>query len=284
MRFAPSPNGYLHLGHAFSALFVKNMAQRLGGTWLLRIEDMDPDRSKTRFIKAIYTDLAWLGLEWPRPVLLQSNRLDAYEKAARRLFDLGLLYPCFCSRKQIRQNSTTARDPDGAPLYPGTCKNLGRDEIAASLATKKPVQYRLDIQKALTLTGPLSFWQLPARPEPEQKSEPEKVPCHPERWGDVVILRKDIPASYHLGVVTDDAFQGITHVTRGKDLLASTDLHRVLQTLLGLPEPVYSHHELINDEQRQKLSKSRKSQSLQALRRAGMSPGDIRVRLGFTSG
>lgn len=287
LRFAPSPNGFLHPGHAFSACVTADLAEKLGGTWLLRIEDIDQHRSKPEFIKAIYEDLTWLGLNWPEPVLLQSTRFEEYQKAAKFLKDKNLLYPCFCSRKQIKENAGIQenagieKDPDGAPLYPGTCKNLSPKEIKQKLNTKLPVQYRLNMNKAIDLTGPLSFKQI----QPENSSIDNltitTIDCRPERWGDVVIQRKFIPSSYHLSVVLDDAMQNITHITRGKDLLAATDVHRVLQSLLGLPQPIYFHHELISDPQQQKLAKSKGSASLRDLRLSGISSNELRSNISF---
>ncbi len=277
LRFAPSPNGYLHLGHAYSALVTEKIAKKLGGTWLLRIEDIDKERSRPDFIEAIYQDLNWLGLAWSKPVLRQSSRMGAYNLVVKKLEKPGLLYPCFCTRKQIRENSGTKTDPDGAPLYSGTCKNLSEREVAKNFAGEIPVQYRLHMDKAMSLTGALTFQQLPA----DLVSDISIVKCFPERWGDIVIVRKDIPTSYHLSVVVDDAFQNITHVTRGKDLLKATDVHRVLQSLLGLPEPIYFHHELIEDDQQKKLAKSANSRSLQEIRQSGKSGAQVRAQLGF---
>ncbi|MCF6326245.1 MAG: tRNA glutamyl-Q(34) synthetase GluQRS [Devosiaceae bacterium] len=278
LRFAPSPNGFLHLGHAYSAFVTDKLAKKLGGTWLLRIEDIDQNRSKPEFIQAILQDLKWLDLNWTKPVLLQSTRFEYYEIAADRLKKMKLLYPCFCTRKQIQENAgikknaDSDKDPDGAPLYPGTCKNLSPDKIEQRLNAKVPAQYRLHMDKAMGLTGPLSFKQL----QSENSMAITTINCQPERWGDVVIQRKDIPTSYHLSVVLDDAMQNITHVARGKDLLAATDIHRVLQSLLGLPQPIYFHHELITDPQQQKLAKSKGSASLRDLRLAGISADELR--------
>ncbi len=277
LRFAPSPNGYLHLGHAYSALFTHKMALRENGRWLLRIEDIDPTRCRKEFVTAIFEDLHWLGLEWPHDVLFQSSRFDAYAHALEQLKQQGLIYPCFCTRTQIRNVASSRTDPDGAPLYPGTCTSLSEKEIAQKRACKLPVQWRLDMRKACEKTGPLSFTEMPPLPG----ARPQVRFANPTRWGDVVLQRKDTPTSYHLAVVVDDAFQNITHVTRGRDLEAATDIHMLLQMLLGLPTPTYTFHRLITDAGNLKLSKSRGSPSLKDLRKAGVSPSDIRTRLGF---
>ena len=277
LRFAPSPNGYLHLGHAYSALVTADLAKKLKGVWLLRIEDIDQKRSKPKFIEAIYKDLEWLGLNWPEPVLLQSRRFKEYERAANVLKQKNLLYPCFCTRKQTKQNTGPEKDPDGIPLYSGTCKNLTPYEIRQKLNAKIPMQYRLHMDRAVNMTGPLDFKQI----HPEKSMAINIVSCHPERWGDVVVQRKDIPTSYHLSVVVDDAMQKITHITRGRDLLAATDIQRVLQSLLGLPQPIYFHHELIMDHQQQKLAKSKGSTGLKDLKKAGIDPDKLRKNFHF---
>jgi glutamyl-Q tRNA(Asp) synthetase len=276
LRFAPSPNGLLHLGHAYSALFTWQAAAQLGGTALLRIEDIDPARSKPEFTQAIVDDLHWLGLDWPEPVWRQSERFPAYAKAADWLRAMDLLYPCFCSRTEIAAHAT-GTDPDGAPLYAGTCRHFGDADIAARLERGDPVQYRLDLQRAMALTGPLTFTVV----GPSMRDRPQIRYTRPERWGDVVLQRKDTPTSYHLSVVVDDAAQGVTHVTRGRDMEAATDIHVLLQFLLALPSPIYAFHRLLLDEDGKKLSKSKGSSSLQALRKAGRTPEDIRHELGF---
>ena len=275
-RFAPSPNGYLHLGHAYSALFADGWARELGGTWLLRLEDIDPLRSKPEFAEAIFEDLAWLGLVWPEPVLRQSTRLAAYAAAAARLTGFGLLYPCFCSRAEIAADAT-GTDPDGAPLYGGTCRHLSRSTVARRLEAGDPVQYRLDTALAAQKTGPLTFTQV----QPTPADRPQIRYARPDRWGDVVLLRKDVPTSYHLSVVVDDAAQEVTHVTRGRDLEAATDIHVLLQFLLGLPSPVYTFHRLILGPDGRKLAKSKGSPSLRDMRADGTTPTDIRRELGF---
>jgi glutamyl-Q tRNA(Asp) synthetase len=275
-RFAPSPNGRLHLGHAYSALFTAHWAQQLGGRFLLRIEDTDPERSKPEFTDAIFSDLHWLGLVWEEPVVRQSRRFPVYAGFAERLRDQGLLYPCFCSRTEIAA-AATARDPDGAPVYPGTCRHLDPAHVADRLARGDFHQWRLRNDVAVARTGPLAFRV--AAPTPADP--PVLREARPERWGDMVLQRKGTPTSYHLSVVVDDAAQAITHVTRGRDMEAATDLHVLLQALLGLPGPIYSFHELILGPDGRKLAKSRNSQSLHDLRQAGWTPADVRRAVGF---
>lgn len=276
LRFAPSPNGLLHLGHAYSALYTRQAASLLGGTALLRIEDIDAERSKPEFAAAIFRDLAWLGLDWPEPVMLQSRRMDIYAAAGNRLRDQRLLYPCFCSRSQIAA-AATARDPDGAPLYPGTCRHLDRGEQIDRLERGDPVQFRLDTGAAIDRVGMLTFTTI----GPLVTDRPRIRYARPERWGDVVLQRKGTPTSYHLSVVVDDAAQGVTHVTRGRDMEAATDIHVLLQMLLGLPSPIYHFHRLILDDDGNKLSKSKGSQSLADLRAQGWTPEDVKRALGF---
>lgn len=276
LRFAPSPNGYLHLGHAYSALFTDHWAHRLDGAFLLRLEDIDPGRCRPEFADAIFEDLHWLGLDWPTPVMVQSGRLPVYVAAADRLRQLGLLYPCFCSRSEIAA-AATGTDPDGAPLYAGTCRHLHPTETEDRIAAGEPVQYRLRTAEAAALTGMLTFTVC----APTPLDRPRIRYARPERWGDVVIQRKDTPTSYHLSVVVDDAAQAITHVTRGEDMEAATDIHVLLQMLLGLPQPLYTFHRLLAGDDGRKLSKSRGSPSLRDLREAGRSAADIRASLGF---
>lgn len=275
LRFAPSPNGYLHLGHALSALVTWKAADLLGGMALLRIEDIDRQRCKPEFAQAIVEDLAWLGLTWPEPVLLQSERFDIYADAANRLRDMDLLYPCFCSRADIA-TAATGTDPDGAPLYPGTCRHLSNAERIERLERGEPVQFRLDTEAARARTGMLTFSVL----GPTVLDRPQIRYARPERWGDVVLQRKDTPTSYHLSVVVDDAAQGITHVTRGRDLEAATDIHVLLQMLLGLPGPIYHFHRLLLGDDGEKLAKSKGSQSLRDLRAEGWTPEDVRRAVG----
>ena len=276
-RFAPSPTGFLHVGGARTALFAWLQARANKGTFILRIEDTDLERSKPQFTDAIFEDLNWLGLKWPKPIMVQSSRFQTYQDAAQKLKNLKLLYPCFCSRKEIKSSATEQLDPDGAPVYPGTCLSLSVDEVLHRQERGDPAQYRLDMHKAVAIAGMLSFTT--AQPTPLDR--PKINFANPIRWGDVVIQRKGTPTSYHLAVVVDDAAQSITHVTRGRDMEAATDIHVLLQLLLGLPSPIYTFHKLILDTQGKKLSKSVRSLSLQAMRKAGAQPKDIRAQLGF---
>jgi glutamyl-Q tRNA(Asp) synthetase len=282
LRFAPSPNGPLHLGHALSALTSFEMARRLGGRFLLRIEDIDVARSREEYIAAILEDLAWLGVAWEEPVLRQSQRFAVYAQAAQLLEAQGLLYPCFATRSEISAAAVgDAVDPEGMPLYPGLHKGLSQGEIEKRIAAGERYALRLHVDRALEaakrrLDGrPLTFTEL------DENGSPQVVAAAPERWGDTVILRKDVPASYHLAVVVDDALQGVTHVVRGRDLYAATDLQRLLQVVLGLPEPVYHHHRLVNDGQGRKLSKSAGDTALGSLRSDGVSREDIRRQVGL---
>jgi glutamyl-Q tRNA(Asp) synthetase len=284
-RFAPSPNGRLHLGHAYSALLNADFARRFDGRLLLRIEDIDTTRCRPEFEAAIYEDLAWLGLRWEEPVRRQSEHFDDYRAAFRRLQGRGLVYPCFCSRKDIAAAVTCReaeagqpwpRDPDGASLYPGTCRLIPPDEVNRRLAAGELHAWRLDMAALQTLRpGPFSYRRF------DRDGREEIVASDPWRWGDAVLVRKDTPTSYHLSVVADDALQGVTHVVRGQDLEAATDLHVLLQNLLGLPTPLYHHHGLVLDPGGDKLAKSRQSQSLAELRAAGATPQAVRERLGF---
>ena len=277
LRFAPSPNGPLHLGHALSALTGFEMARRLGGRFLLRIEDIDVARSREEHVAGILEDLAWLGIAWEEPVLQQSQRFAVYAQAAQLLEAQGLLYPCFATRSEIAAGG--ALDPEGAPLYPGLHKRLSQAKVEARIAAGERYALRLHADRAIEeaqrrLGGrPLTFTEL------DEGGAPQVIEAHPERWGDAVILRKDVPASYHLAVVVDDAVQAITHVVRGRDLYAATDLQRLLQVVLGLPEPVYHHHRLVTDAQGRKLSKSARDTALASLRAAGVPPVDIRRQL-----
>ena len=276
LRFAPSPNGRLHLGHAYSALVTWNAARLLGGTALLRIEDIDAERSKPEFVTAITEDLTWLGLDWPEPVMQQSHRMAVYADAGNHLRAQGLLYPCFCSRSEIAA-AAMATDPDGAPLYPGTCRHLDRGTQIERLERGDPVQFRLDTEAATARTGMLTFTAV----GPLVTDRPQVRYARPERWGDVVLQRKGTPTSYHLSVVVDDAAQGVTHVTRGRDMEAATEIHVLLQMLLGLASPIYHFHRLILDDEGQKLSKSKGSQSLADLRAIGWTPADVRRAVGL---
>lgn len=275
LRFAPSPNGRLHLGHAYSALFTAHCAAELGGTMLLRIEDIDPARSKPEFTAGIFEDLHWLGLDWPQPVMRQSERLPVYARVADRLRDMGLLYPCFCTRARIATGAGT--DPDGGPLYPGTCRHLDPAEAGHRLAAGEAAQWRLRGDIAVARAGVLTYTV--AQPWPWDR--PQIRYARPGLWGDVVLQRKDTPASYHLSVVVDDDAQGITHVTRGRDMEPSTDIHVLLQFLLGLRSPIYTFHRLILDEAGKKLAKSKGSKSLADLRAEGWTAEGVRRALGF---
>ena len=276
LRFAPSPNGHLHLGHAYSALFTDFWARRMQGIFLLRLEDTDITRCKPEFADAIREDLRWLGLDWPEPVMVQSSRFAIYEAAADRLRRMGLLFPCFCSRAEVMAHAI-GTDPDGAPIYGGTCRHLAPADIAGRLARGAPVQYRLRGAEAAEAAGMLSYSV--AAPTPLDR--PQIRFARPERWGDVVIQRKESPTSYHLSVVVDDAEQGISHVTRGEDMEAATDIHVLLQMLLSLPQPIYTFHRLVLDGDGRKLSKSRGSQTLRSLRESGWSASDVRHAIGF---
>lgn len=281
-RFAPSPNGRLHLGHAYSALLNFDLARRHGGRFLLRIEDIDPARSRPAFVAGIFEDLRWLGLTWEEPVRRQSEHFADYRAAAGRLAALGLLYPCFASRAEIEAAAGAAagRDPDGAPLYPGLWRGADPAEVARRQAAGEPFAMRLDMARAVRLAEPFDV----ACFAPDDGLTVTRRPAEPARWGDAAIQRKETPTSYHLSVVVDDAAQGISHVVRGADLEAATDLHRLLQTLLGLPAPVYHHHRLVTDETGRKLAKSLGDTSLAELREAGASPPDVRRMVGLPAG
>lgn len=285
-RFAPSPNGFLHLGHARSALLNFDLARQSGGRMLLRIEDIDTTRCRPEYEQAIYDDLAWLGIAWEQPVRRQSEHLPLYREAVERLTRKGLIYPAFESRADIARmvaekdkSGPWPRDPDGAPLYPGTGKHLTEAERAQRLRAGTPYALRLDMDAAVARAGLLSWIEEGAGPDGETGS----VPAQPEQWGDVILARKDTPTSYHLSVVIDDALQGITHVVRGQDLFRATGVHRLLQQLLGLPQPVYRHHALVLDEAGQKLSKSTRSTALRELRAGGMAPDEVRRLVGIIS-
>jgi len=283
-RFAPSPNGYLHLGHALSALLNVDMARAAGGRLLLRIEDIDETRCRPEYETAIAEDLAWLGLSWEEPVRRQSQHYGDYRAALGKLEQRGLIYPSFESRAEItalvaarEAESPWPRDPDGAPLYPGNAKAMTPDERARRLASGAPYALRLDMQAALAQAGPLSWTETGEGPAGETGT----VRADPAAWGDVVLARKDTPTSYHLAVVVDDASQGVTDVVRGRDLFHATSVHRLLQALLGLPAPRYHHHRLILDSDGRKLSKSAAATGLRELRAKGMFPADIRRLVGL---
>jgi glutamyl-Q tRNA(Asp) synthetase len=271
-RFAPSPTGYLHLGHAHSALFAWNAAQVEGGRFLLRVEDIDPNRCRPEYEQALMEDLGWLGLSWPMPVRRQSDHMDDYAAALARLAALGATYPCFCSRKDIADEIAragaaphlVAAGPDG-PLYPGLCRHLDKGLAADRVAAGEPHAIRLDVARALALTGPLS-WHDRARGD---------VAADPALLGDVVLARRDVRTSYHLAVTVDDALQGVTLVTRGEDLFHATHIHRLIQALLDLPVPTYHHHPLLVNEQGQRLSKRDGAKAIRALRSEGLSPEQV---------
>ncbi|WP_336489345.1 tRNA glutamyl-Q(34) synthetase GluQRS [Methylobacterium nigriterrae] len=278
LRFAPSPNGRLHLGHAYSALLNAEIARRMDGRLLLRIEDIDPVRSRPDLVAAIFEDLAWLGLRFPTPARRQSEHLGAHRASLHGLAARGLAYPCFCSRGTIAAAASVTpvpRDPDGSPLYPGTCRALAAESVAR-IAAGEPHTWRLDMARALAAEpGPHGY--LAFAPDGTEHA----VAAAPGRWGDAVIGRRDVPTSYHLAVVHDDAAEGVTHVVRGRDLEAATDLHVLLQRHLGLPTPRYHHHDLIRDAAGAKLAKSRGSRSLADLRAAGVTAEAVRASLGF---
>jgi glutamyl-Q tRNA(Asp) synthetase len=283
-RFAPSPNGYLHLGHALSALLNFEMARRCGGRLLLRIEDIDATRCRPEFEQAIYEDLDWLGIAWEEPVRRQSDHLADYRAALDRLEARGLLYPSFESRSEIaalvRQREAGGpwpRDPDGAPVYPGAARLLTAEERRARIDAGQPYAQRLDMVTAIRLAGPLAWQEAGTGPA----GETGRIAAQPQAWGDVVLGRKETPTSYHLSVTVDDALQGVTDVVRGQDLFAATGLHRLLQALLGLPQPVYHHHRLIRDKDGRKLAKSTGATALRELRRQDVSPADIRRLIGI---
>jgi glutamyl-Q tRNA(Asp) synthetase len=279
-RFAPSPNGRLHLGHAYSALLNQRLAEAAKGDLLLRMEDIDTARCTAAFEASIKEDLHWLGFRWHGSIRRQSDHFALYGAALDLLAARQLLYPCFCTRGDIARalvgRSDWPRDPDGSSLYPGTCRHLDPAVRARFLAEGRPFQLRLDMAAALkTLTGAL-VWT-----EYREGETPEIQAANPAAWGDAVLRRKDIPASYHIAVVVDDALQGITDVVRGADLLEATGLHRLLQELLGSAAPAYHHHRLILDVEAQKLSKSRQSPTLVDLRQSGATPEDVRRLVGL---
>lgn len=273
-RFAPSPTGFLHLGHAFAALSAHDAAER----FLLRIEDIDAARCRPQFETAIIEDLKWLGLGFEEPALRQSSRHDAYRAAIDLLKAHGLVYPCFCTRMDIAQEIAHSVEaphgPDG-PIYPGTCRHLPEAERAQRIADGVPYALRLDANSAAQKTGPLHFEERGRGPE----GESGWIEVQPLLFGDIVLARKDAPASYHLAAVIDDAYQGVTLVTRGNDLFAAAHVQRLLQALLGLPAPVYAHHKLILDQDGRKFSKRNHAVTLRAMREAGATPKDIRDRV-----
>ena len=278
-RFAPSPNGLLHLGHALSAMLNHDLAAACGGRFLLRIEDIDRERCRPEYEAQIYEDLAWLGIQWEEPVRRQSEHMADYRRATARLGELGLVYPSFLSRSEIAALVTpaTGRDPDGAPLYPGQEGAMDKREAARRVAAGEPHVLRLRVAKAVAMAGTLAWTEAGAGPDGESGS----VAADPAMWGDFVVARREVPTSYHLAVVVDDALQGVTHVVRGRDLFHATAAHVLLQRLLGLPTPIYHHHRLMTDGKGRKLSKSDRDTSLRALREAGVSVADVREMVGL---
>lgn len=273
-RFAPSPTGYLHLGHAFAALTAWRRARQAGGRFLLRLEDIDPGRCRADFAAAIAEDLTWLGLDWDGAMRVQSAHLPEYRAVLDRLAARGLVYPCFCTRadiaREVAASAVAPHGPDGAPLYPGTCRRLQPAVRAARLAGGEPHALRLDMARACAAVPATLYY--------EEEGE-GRLPCDPARFGDVVLARKDAPASYHLCVTHDDALQGVTLVTRGVDLRPATDLHRLLQALLDWPVPRYAHHALLTDASGRRLAKRDQAATLREMRAAGMTPAEVRQRL-----
>ncbi|NWJ23889.1 tRNA glutamyl-Q(34) synthetase GluQRS [Rhizobium sp. RM] len=282
-RFAPSPNGPLHLGHAFSAFLNHDMALEAGGRFLLRIEDIDRTRCTPDFEEAIYDDLHWLGLDWEQPVRRQSEHFDEYRRALENLINAGLAYPAFLSRGETKtlvraheaDGKIWPRDPDGAPHYPSIDRERSTTDRAALLSSGRQIAWRLDMQKAIATAGASLFWR------ESGDGETGEIAVDPAVWGDIILSRSDAPSSYHLSVVLDDALQGITHVVRGMDLFFATAIHRLLQQLLDLPAPLYHHHRLILGSDGRKLSKSEGSTGLAALKTAGATAADIRRLIGL---
>jgi glutamyl-Q tRNA(Asp) synthetase len=271
-RFAPSPTGYLHLGHAYSALFAERLARSAGGRFLLRVEDIDAGRCRPEFEAAIHEDLAWLGLAWEQPVRRQSEHMADYRAALARLTAMELIYPCFCTRTDIRAEIERAggapQGPDG-PVYPGTCRELTADEREDRMAAQA-YALRLDMARAAAMAGPLTWNDV-------DKGE---VAAAPASHGDVVLARKDVPTSYHLAVTVDDHLQGITLVSRGEDLFAATHVHRLLQALLGYETPAYRHHRLLMDHAGRRFAKRDRAATIRALREAGVSAQKVREMAG----
>lgn len=281
-RFAPSPNGWLHLGHALSALLNADLANALGGRLLLRIEDIDPLRSRPEFEAGIYEDLAWLGLRWEEPVLRQSAEFGRYAAALDGLKSRRLVYPCFCTRAGLRRivaerGTAWPVDPDGTPHYAGQCRDIEPAEAARRIASGEPHAWRLSMDRALREAGDRVSW----RSWDPAAGSIALVDARPGAWGDVVLGRKDVPTSYHLSVVLDDALQGVSHVVRGADLFASTDVHALLQRLLGLQSPLYHHHRLLLDEDGAKLAKSANAKPLRQWRAGGKTPDWVRRQVGL---
>ena len=279
-RFAPSPNGWLHLGHAYSALIGARHAQAAGGQFLVRLEDIDVGRARPHFVDGIYQDLAWLGLSWPEPVMVQSERFGVYEAALRKLRDMDLVYPCWATRRDIQATLETLhgdkkdwpRDPDGAPVYPGLYRDTPDSTRKSLMFEGGSYAWRLDMQKALTMAATKSetlfYTEI-------LDGVATRLPLDPQSYGDVVLARKDVPTSYHLAVVIDDAAQGVTQVTRGQDLAPATAIHRLLQILLDLPEPDYHHHALVRDISGRRLSKQAGDSGFRELRQQGMTLEEV---------
>jgi glutamyl-Q tRNA(Asp) synthetase len=284
-RFAPSPNGYLHLGHALSALLNFDMARAAGGRLLLRIEDIDETRCRPEYEQAIFDDLAWLGIAWEEPVRRQSAHLDDYRAALARLEEQGLLYPSFESRADIaalvagrERIGVWPRDPDGAPLYPGNAKSMAPAERQRRIEAGERYALRLDMASAVVRAGELAWMEMGRGPNDDHGP----LRAMPAVWGDVILARKETPTSYHLAVTIDDALQGVNYVVRGQDLFHATSVHRLLQTLLGLPAPTYHHHRLLPDAEGKKLSKSTQATGLRELRAQGVTPAEIRKMVGLS--
>jgi len=281
-RFAPSPNGLLHLGHGLSAILNHDMAVETGGRCLLRIEDIDLTRCTPQYEQAIFEDLAWLGLTWEEPIRKQSQHFDAYAAALARLDAMGLIYPAFLTRGEVKAivaahektGNIWPRDPDGSPLYPDRDRQRSAEERQALMSQNIRHAWRLDMKKAMQLVKTPLNWQETG------DGARGTIPADPAAWGDVILSRSDAPSSYHLSVVVDDALQGITHVVRGLDLYHATSVHRLLQTLLDLPQPLYHHHRLLLDQDGKKLSKSSGSTGLKHLRERDLSAADIRRLVG----
>ena len=265
-RFAPSPTGLLHLGHAYAAIFAWRRARDAGGRFLLRIEDIDAGRCREEFVTAILDDLAWLGLDWDGTVRRQSEHLADYRAALDRLAEAGLIYPCFCTRADIGRALDAPQGP-GGPIYPGTCRALAPAVREQRIAAGAPYALRLDVARAIARTGPLTFVDETAG----------EIAADPLAQGDVVLARKDAPTSYHLAVTIDDALQGVTLVTRGRDLFAASHIHRLLQALLDLPTPRYCHHPLIVDADGRRYAKRDRALALRALKAAGRTPAELRA-------
>ncbi|MBB3915656.1 tRNA glutamyl-Q(34) synthetase GluQRS [Rhizobium fabae] len=282
-RFAPSPNGPLHLGHALSAFLNRDMAEANHGRLLLRIEDIDLTRCTPEFEASILSDLDWLDFSWESPVRRQSEHFPEYQAALHALIERGLVYPAFLTRGEVKTRVAAyeaageawPRDPDGTPHYPATDRERPEAESRQMLASGKRHAWRLDMRKALDLTGELLFWTETG------DGRTGEIAAEPEVWGDVILSRSDAPSSYHLSVVVDDALQGVTHVVRGLDLFHATSVHRLLQVLLDLPQPIYHHHRLILDADGRKLSKSEGDSGLGELRARGMSGSDVRRLVGL---